>query len=170
MPSPLQSARETYLRFVVGADGDSTSCLDGLFVVLGSLRHLPPSASERMEQLYDWFNAELPCPPFSSGKFPVDAVCWFRPSAVRFIQRMWDFANLLREQGQPVRVLKTDKPGRIVYRDEYQVLAVPPTCSGQDHFRISSSQNLGAPSPLRWTRVDRAKRRQKLNAVECWEF
>ena len=123
-----RTSSDAFLRFVVGTDGEDTDGLDGPFVMCRLLRDhelLEPYEADWLEQVYDWFNAELPCPPFVRCQFPVDAVSWYRTSATRFVARMWDLAALLREHGQPVRILKTDRPGAILYQDDYQVVAEP---------------------------------------------
>ncbi|HEY2414591.1 MAG TPA: hypothetical protein VGI40_20255 [Pirellulaceae bacterium] len=119
---------ETYIRFVVGTEDEHADSLDGLFVECRLLRddhQLEPHEADWLEQIYDWFNTELPCPPFRRRRFSTDAVTWFRSSAIRFITRMWEFAALLRDHGRPVRLLKTDHPGFICYEDPYQVVAEP---------------------------------------------
>ena len=121
------SSRETFVRFVVGCDADHADRLDGLFVMARCLRddeQLESYEREWLEELYAWFNAELPCPPFSREQFPSNAVCWFRTSAGEFVSRMWDLAALLREHACPVRMLRTTEPGTILYRDDYQIVAV----------------------------------------------
>jgi hypothetical protein len=123
-----RNATETFIRFVVGTENQPAERLDGLFVECRVLRDdgwLEPYQVDWLERIYTWFNAELPCPPFSKGRFPVDAVSWFRSSATPFIARMWDLSALLRDHGCPVRLLKTDKPGAIMYEDSYQVVASP---------------------------------------------
>ena len=119
---------ETFIRFVVGLDADDRDSLDGLFVaarILHDEEQLESYEREWLEHLYAWFNAELPCPPFTRERFPVDAVCWFRSSADRFVTRMWDLAALVHEHGCPVRMLRTARPGTILYQDDHQVVAVP---------------------------------------------
>jgi hypothetical protein len=37
--------------------------------------------------------------------------------------RIWDIVALLREHGMLVRLVTTNKPGKIVYQDRYQVVA-----------------------------------------------
>jgi hypothetical protein len=86
---------------------------------------LAPYEVEWLEEIYDWFNQELPCPPFARCNFPIDAVSWFRPKAARFIHRMWDLAALLQEHGRPVRLLKSAAPGDILYHDDHQIVAEP---------------------------------------------
>lgn len=174
MSSAFAARREIYLRFVVGSEDEPAQRLDGLFVVSGALRDegtWPESANERLEEFYTWFNAHLPCPPYSRGEFSADAICWFRPAASRCIQRMWDFAALLREFGQRVRVLETERPGKILYRDRYQVVAVPRARSLHKRTGVSSFQDLGAPRPLRWTKRDRARGRRGLGGAKgCATF
>ena len=122
------SATETYIRFVVGTDDQRADSLDGLFVEAKFLRdgqQLEPYEADWLEQIYDWFNEELPCPPFRTRRFSIDAVSWFRPSATRFITRMWDLAALLRDHGRPIRLLRTDDPGMIRYEDSFQIVAEP---------------------------------------------
>jgi hypothetical protein len=36
---------------------------------------------------------------------------------------MWDLVAILEENDVSVRILKTDKPGMILYEDEFQVVA-----------------------------------------------
>lgn len=35
------------------------------------------------------------------------------------VQRIWDIVAILKEHGVPVRMITSDKPGKIVYADEY---------------------------------------------------
>jgi hypothetical protein len=86
--------------------------------------------SEWLEEIFEWFNEHLPCPPFQeklrSGEWTADAVSWFRAYAKEPLRRIWDIIALLREHGVPVRLVTTKKPGKIVYSDEYQIVAETP--------------------------------------------
>jgi hypothetical protein len=75
-----------------------------------------------LEEAYVWFNANLPCPPFSSSKWPEDAVSWFRDDAGDAIKKMWELASLLEEHGVPIRLLRSANPGKILYQDSYQIV------------------------------------------------
>jgi len=142
--APRLLSRETFIRFVVGCDADDADRLDGLFVMAGGLRdeeQLEHYEREWLEELYAWFNARLPCPPFSKEQFPIEAVCWFRTSAGQFVSRMWDLAALLREHACPVRMLRTTDPGTILYQDAYQVLAIRRRVAWQrrrSRYRVTS--------------------------------
>lgn len=114
-----------FIRFVVGADDESHRMLTGVITEARILRDenkLHSYEEEWLEDIYDWFNSHLPQPPFSTGKFPRDAVAWFRSESSDFIARMWDIVAIIESHDVPVRVLKSQNPGKVVYEDDYQVL------------------------------------------------
>ena len=79
--------------------------------------------SRHLDVTYNWFSENLPCPPWSQNDWEY-AVSWFKKDAHQYINKMWEMANLLKEHGKQVRMLKADNPGKIVYQDEFQVVAV----------------------------------------------
>lgn len=114
-----------FIRFVVGADDEHHRRLTGIFTEARILRdddQLSPDEERWLETIYDWFNTNLPQPPFSSGTFPLDAVAWFKAESVEHISHMWDIVAILREHGLSVRLLKSHNPGRLVYEDQCQVI------------------------------------------------
>lgn len=122
-----------FVRFVVGTDAENAAWLTGIITEARLLRdagQLYDFESERLNAVYDWFNEHLPCPPFKkklrTGEWTRDAVTWFRPNAKAAIQRMWDIVAILREHGVAVRMVTTERPGWVVYEDEYQVVAETP--------------------------------------------
>lgn len=125
-----------YLRFVVGSDDENAYWLTGVFTEAHLLRdagHLYRHEVEWLEAMFDWFNEHLPCPPFSSkirsGEWTREAVSWFRDDAGEPLKRIWDIIALLEENGVLVRLVRTDEPGKIVYRDRYQIVAETPRWS-----------------------------------------
>ncbi len=119
-----------FVRFVVGADSENPAWLDG---VIGEARRFDEAGnlfrheSELLVQAFEWLNENLPCPPFSqklrSGEWTREAVSWFRPGAKAPIDRVWAIVAILKEHGVPVRMVTTKNPGKIVYEDQYQVVA-----------------------------------------------
>ncbi|MFN0277085.1 MAG: hypothetical protein ACKVRN_00645 [Pyrinomonadaceae bacterium] len=77
-----------------------------------------------LEEMFDWLNEHLPCPPFKTSNWPKDAVSWFKPNAGEPIKKLWEIAALLKEHDVPVRVLKSKMPGRSVYEDDYQIVVL----------------------------------------------
>jgi hypothetical protein len=122
-----------FLRFVVGGDSDNAAWLTGIIAEAEILREkgkLYSYESEWLEEIFEWFNEHLPCPPFSqrrrTGEWTEDAVSWFRAEAGEPLRRIWDIVAILEEHGVPVRLVTTEKPGKILYSDEYQVVAETP--------------------------------------------
>jgi hypothetical protein len=122
-----------YVRFVVGDEAANAYWLTGIFFWARLLRDdgkLYAYEVNLFETTSAWFNEHLPCPPFGaklrSGQWTPDAVSWFRDDAGEPLRRIWDLVHLLRENGSPVRLVTTDRPGKIVYRDDYQVVAETP--------------------------------------------
>ena len=114
-----------FIRFVVGADDEIHRMLTGVITEARILRDenkLHSYEEEWLEDIYDWFNSHLPHPPFSTAKFPRDVVTWFRSESSDFIARMWDIVAIIESHDVPVRVLKSQNPGKVVYEDDYQVL------------------------------------------------
>lgn len=113
-----------FVRFVVGADGDNHRDLTGIVTEARFLREqglLSAEEDARLGSSYDWLNAHLPVPPFSSSGWG-DVVAWFKDDALEAIKRMWDLAALLEEHGRTVRFLRSKNPGRVVYEDDFQIV------------------------------------------------
>jgi|SRR6185437_5861923 len=117
-----------FVRFVVGHERENFRALTGIIRgrdYLAESGRIDDYQEERLRRHLDWLNRRLPTPPFSRERWPADAVCWLRDDARATIQTLWKIAGALRESSVPVRVLRTANPGRVLYRDEYQVVASP---------------------------------------------
>ena len=119
-----------FVRFVSGSEAENPYWLTGVFTIARELRDegkLYRYESEWLEEIYDWFNANLPCPPFQekrrTGEWTKDAVSWFRDDAKETMKRIWDLVALLRQHEVPIRMVTIDDPGEIVYSDDFQVVA-----------------------------------------------
>ncbi len=90
----------------------------------------------------DWYDAHFPNPSDNDPTVydPVlnpGAAAWFRPTATEALARVAPYLRILRAHDVPCVRLESTSPGRIVYADEYQVVAVatppqtaPPQGSG----------------------------------------
>lgn len=98
----------------------------GLFHAASKLieaEQMDPWASQRSEEICDWFDQYLPVLQLKSGSSR--AVFWFRSERCDMIQRLWELAILLQEHGAFIELVCTTRPGWVRYEDEYQVAAVP---------------------------------------------
>ena len=101
----------------------------GIFVAVDHLRRAG-RLSEEEEELYfaidDWFNAELPNPPFYADGNTVGAVTWFRRSASEaMLKRLELLCGILDKYGVPWTAAEASDPGTVVYEDQFQVGAIP---------------------------------------------
>ena len=113
-------AADSFLRFVVEQPSIGRV---GLFRSDGieNARELPAAARSELRGVLRWFEANLPVP----RRLPRSAVCWFRADADESLARLRVLVEIYRLMGYPVWMQATQNPGRVVYRDEYQVAAVP---------------------------------------------
>ena len=115
-----------YIRFVIGLESDSPRIQNGLFTEVAYLKKkglLETYQIKLVNEIFEFFNSNLPCPPFSKRNWSIDAISWFKDSAHEYIDRMRDLAVILEENDHVVRVLKTSKPGMILYEDEFQIVS-----------------------------------------------
>jgi hypothetical protein len=122
-----------FVRFVAGTDIENAFRLDGVIRVASDLSEdgkLYEHESRWLEEIFDWFNLYLPCPPFRtnfrSGKWKRNARSWFHDHAGEPLRRIWDIVAVLADHGTNVRLVVTDRPGKIVYSDSYQIVAETP--------------------------------------------
>jgi len=79
----------------------------------------------------EWFEANLRAPERrhflvkSRRRFRADGICWFTDAAREAIARAFVVAALLGECGVPATKVVTHRPGQILYRDDWQIVAKP---------------------------------------------
>ena len=121
-----------YIRFVV-SDRDESSDRDrGVFSALYALESRGELAAYELEWFRTaegWLNQHLRRPERLawSGRpnAPERAISWFKASAAEHVSRMRELVALLEYKSIPVRELRTERPGYVVYEDEHQVAAIP---------------------------------------------
>ena len=123
------------VRFVLPRMNPNTGARDGVFEAAYALRRagtLKPGKHDRLDRLLDWFGDELAVPrrfnrTRSKGYFRrrTKGICWFKSSAIEHVSRMHRIAVILRQHGHHVTMIRTRRPGYVVYEDEHQVIAEP---------------------------------------------
>jgi hypothetical protein len=115
-----------FIRFVVGSESDSPRIQNGLFTEAAYLKKkglLESYQVSQVNEIFAFFNTNLPCPPFSKKNWSIDAISWFKDTATDYIDKMRDLTIILEENNLIVRVLKTDKPGMILFEDKFQIVS-----------------------------------------------
>jgi hypothetical protein len=118
------------VRFVVRKRDHCSRVEQGLIHAADALHYMGRLAEHEavlVREVFRWFNRNLPVPPRlarSRKRHALNrAICWFKPTAKEFIERMQTLAVVLEEHGHHTERLTTDRPGYVVYEDEYQVAA-----------------------------------------------
>lgn len=117
-----------YLRFVVDKRHSDSTRRTGLFQAIADLRarELAAEQLDEVDQLLSWFGDNLAAPRvLAHGRASPAAICWFCDSAVEHIARMRALARLFDDYAMFTHVLKTRRPGYVVYEDAHQVAAIP---------------------------------------------
>ena len=121
-----------YVRFVIQHNDEDSGRRQGLFQALSDLEDsgvLLPHEQTTWEESYQWFRKNLLKPRrlSRSSKYHAKnlALSWFKDSATEHIKRMYVLVQILQAHGVLVEVIRTDRPGYIVYEDRYQVAAEP---------------------------------------------
>ncbi|KIC18662.1 hypothetical protein [Leisingera sp. ANG-Vp] len=82
---------------------------------------------DELRRVLDWFNDHLSTPQrffYRPGsKSEISGVCWFRDSAKDHVSQARYLAWLVSDLGTPVEELRHKSPGRILWEDEFQVVA-----------------------------------------------
>ena len=90
---------------------------------------LEEETKAKLQQNLSWIEAHLKKRPefqdSSENDFLNIPMSWLKETASDHIQRMDEIREILEENDILVEVLQVEKPGKILYEDEHQVVAVP---------------------------------------------
>ncbi len=120
------------VRFVIERRDPRSGRRQGLFHAAISLRDsglLSAQDDDALEDIWAWFNKNLERPerlalsPRPHAKS--QALSWFRDTATNHIAKMRAFAEILERYDIAVQMIRTDRPGYVLYEDEFQIAAYP---------------------------------------------
>ena len=121
-----------FVRFIVAHRHPETNEPMGIFEAVD---FLPPGGrladwdERRLAELRAWFVEHLPFPERTARARRPNAahraLSWFKASATTHIAHARELAALLEANDVRTQMLTSDRPGYIVYEDEFQVLAEP---------------------------------------------
>ncbi|MEX1196545.1 MAG: hypothetical protein WEB57_01615 [Pseudohongiellaceae bacterium] len=121
-----------YLRFVIEPLDGRSGRRKGIFAGMGILKRrddLHPDDFKRYRALAEWFNENLDMPSrfsrSSKRSATPRALSWFRDSATEYIAKTRELAAIFDKYDISVTMLKTHRPGYIVYESENQIVAEP---------------------------------------------
>ena len=120
-----------YIRFAQLRRDPVARVAPGLF---HAFHRLPPFDGSdwrhrEIRDRYAWFNQNLDRPDrlcMPVGKKALRrGVCWFRDGASDHVSEARYLAWLLSDIGIPIRELRSDRPGTLIFGDDIQIVVVP---------------------------------------------
>jgi len=125
-PDPLE--RRAFIRFVIGSKDDESHVERGVFQAVAQAlewKDITGPDAEQLNELEEWFNKNLKKPTsFGRDKLRL-GICWFKTDATEHISRIWEMVQILEHNGIYVKKIRTDKPGYVIYEDDWQLVAEP---------------------------------------------
>lgn len=126
-----------FVRFVIRGLDEDSGRRQGLFQALGDLSdrgELLPQEKQTYDEACRWFRKNLRTPGkltrSSKPHAKKVALSWFKDAATEHVRRMRDLAAILEAHGIATEMLRTNRPGYVVYEDRFQVSAEPFRDSG----------------------------------------
>ena len=121
------------LRFVTHEIDDRTGKPKGLFTLAYDLiyeEQLYQEDERTLKELLSWFGDKLPIPTrFSKNRNDYHkntmGISWLKSDSSDIVSKFWNLKAILDNAGHPVEVLKTNRPGKVVYEDLHQIVAIP---------------------------------------------
>lgn len=124
-----------YIRFVLLRPLEGTGVREGFFDAayrLKSSKETPKAVAATVSELLDWFERNLSTPKRlnrskSKGFYRRDTkgISWFKPEAHEHISKAFALLEVLRDSGLHLEMMKTSRPGYVVYEDDHQIVAEP---------------------------------------------
>ena len=121
-------AKQEYIRFVIGNKDEDSNVDQGIFqaaAAAASRQEMSAADLVKLMELRTWFNENLERPSsFGRRALPL-GICWFKTEANEHISQVWKIVEILERNGIYVQKIRTDRPGYIIYEDEWQLVAEP---------------------------------------------
>ena len=124
--NPLE--KREYVRFVIGRKDEDSHVERGVFQAAAQAlewQNITGSDADELKEVQAWFSENLDKPTsFGRDKLRL-GICWFKTGATEHISRIWEIVRILERNGIFVKKIRTDKPGYVIYEDEWQLVAEP---------------------------------------------
>ncbi len=123
-----------FIRFEIEEKNKDLGTHVGIFTLAYRLtedQDLEHYQRDKIKELLDYFNKELPIPDkFSASKSKGayrknnHGISWLKSDATEMVSKFWELKMILEDYGHLIKVTKSDFVGRIIYSDDYQIVAV----------------------------------------------
>jgi hypothetical protein len=123
---PLE--KREYIRFVIEREDEDSHVEQGIFQAAAlaiEWQGITGIDADELNRLLAWFNENLEKPTsFGRDKLRL-GICWFKTGSTEYISRIWEMVRILERNSIYVKKIRTDKPGYVIYEDQWQLVAEP---------------------------------------------
>jgi len=115
-----------YIRFQSLQPCLGTPSRLGIFQIAFQVRDGDETRAEDAREIgrhLAWLNDHLHSPDLADANYR--SIFWFKPAARAPIARLWAIKPHLEAYGHWIELVKTQRPGQIIYEDGWQVAAKP---------------------------------------------
>ncbi len=120
--------KREYVRFVIGRKDEDSQVEQGILqaaVQALEWQDITGTDADELNELRAWFSENLEKPTsFGRDKLRL-GICWFKTASSEHISRIWEMVQILERNDIYVKKIRTDKPGYVIYEDEWQLVAEP---------------------------------------------
>jgi hypothetical protein len=123
---PLE--KREYVRFVIGRKDKENHVERGIFQAAAQAlewKNITGRDADELNEVLAWFGENLEKPTSAGRDKNRFGICWFKTGSAAHISRIWEMVNILERNGIDVKKIRTDKPGYVIYEDEWQLVAEP---------------------------------------------
>jgi hypothetical protein len=124
-----------FLRFVMQKPISGSGAREGIFAAAYNLKRsgrLTSVDDDHLTELLEWFKENLAVPTrfnrtTSKGYYrrATAGIAWFKSSATRHLERIHELAELLDRYDARSEIVKSERPGYVIYEDDAQIIAEP---------------------------------------------
>jgi len=125
---PLE--KREYVRFVIGRKDEENHVERGIFQAAAQAlewQNITGRDADELNEVLAWFSENLEKPTSAGRDKNRFGICWFKTGSAAHISRISEMVHILERNGIDVKKIRTDKPGYVIYEDEWQLVAEPST-------------------------------------------
>jgi hypothetical protein len=120
--------KREYIRFAIDLKDEDSNVGLGIFQAAAlaiERRTVTGADADELNEVRAWFSENLAKPHAFGRDSQRRGICWFKSGADEQISRIWRMVRILERNGVFVKKIRTDRPGYLVYEDEWQIVAEP---------------------------------------------
>ncbi|WP_062269677.1 hypothetical protein [Endozoicomonas arenosclerae] len=117
-----------YTRFTVNYINKQSGMSQGILGAAFKLKkdgRVPPPLKDSFELSLSWFQTAFLTPDIFDQTSCREGICWFKDTQTDLINKVRELIPTIERCGLKVSEQKSRDPGKVIYEDDHQVVAIP---------------------------------------------